>query len=52
MLLMKGKGRFADLLDKLINDGIHIKMDFAKAFQKEISIKDGALLKYKDFIFQ
>jgi len=51
-VINEGERAFADLLDKLINDGIHIKMDFAKAFQKEISIKDGALLKYKDFIFQ
>lgn len=51
-VINEGERAFEELLDKLINDGMHIKMDFAKAFQNEISIKDGAVLKYKDFIFQ
>ena len=51
-VINEGERAFEELLDKLINDGMHIKMDFAKASQNEISIKDGAVLKYKDFIFQ
>ena len=41
-----------DLLDRIISNGIRGKMDFVRAFEDEIAIKNGALLKYKKFIFQ
>lgn len=48
----EGEKAFEDLLDRIISNGIRGKMDFVRAFEDEIAIKNGALLKYKKFIFQ
>lgn len=48
----EGEKAFEDLLDRIISNGIRGKMDFVRAFEDEIAIKNGALLKYKKIIFQ
>lgn len=46
----EGEKALSSLVDNFINKGVSIKVDFHKAFENEIAVKEDALLKYKNFI--